>query len=327
MLRRGTAGSKLRWDFLHLLFEKPQNDNCSNWSSKYPNTTRARRENLRPLIWQTGAMVATNAATYPRLILPSDGPTTASDRPNLKPPSRAAARAVPILSVLLVGALAGGGYLWHTATAWQANAGAWETQARRQGAEVVDLTEQLDAANSQLASLQGQLGTATTRITSLADEKAQLGDEAAIWQQYLDEQAEHLEYQSRISAAAATAADSLERCRLAQTQLIRVLRSAEDYDAYEVREFSDGVDRLCNLAATAAQDLRVELPVTGGAWLDDETLQVPTPRRSQPTVVPERNSGFDSSTLDDGASGGSGDSAGLIESTDAANPTDGFGEN
>lgn len=169
-------------------------------------------------------------------------------------PGRRARRTLLVgaLGVLLAAALALAGYLWLAADRWRASAQAWEDQARDQAAEVARLEAGLAAAGGELAAARAQLATATARITDLADEKARLGDENVVAQQYLD-------YQRRVSDAAGVVADALGRCTAGQAQLIEYLAAPERYDAAQLEEFREQVADLCAGATDANTALQQEL--------------------------------------------------------------------
>ncbi|MCL1872403.1 MAG: hypothetical protein FWF90_18595 [Promicromonosporaceae bacterium] len=186
---------------------------------------------------------------------PFEGFGLARPAPEPAPASRPAPRrrrAAVVLAVLLVAALVLAGYLWYSADHWHADSDAWQAQARTHAAKVVDLQAKLDASAQELASARDQLATATTRITQLANEKAQLGDTNAASQQYLD-------YQKRVSTAAGTVADALTRCTSGQQQLIQALRTPDQYDAADVQRFADQVATLCKQATDANTQLQQEL--------------------------------------------------------------------
>ena len=103
-----------------------------------------------------------------------------------------------------------------------------------------------------LTAVREQLATATTRITELANEKAQIGDEVATQQQLTD-------YQKRIGAAAATVASALDRCVTAQQTLIGYLRDAASYSSTDLARYSSDVDALCRSARDANTALQTEL--------------------------------------------------------------------
>ena len=97
-----------------------------------------------------------------------------------------------------------------------------------------------------------QLSTATARITDLANEKAQLGDENVASQQYLD-------YQTQVSAAAATVASALGQCVSGQEQLVGYLKDAEQYEAADLSRYERQVNALCADADDANEALQREL--------------------------------------------------------------------
>ncbi|QAY64712.1 hypothetical protein ET495_02755 [Xylanimonas allomyrinae] len=156
------------------------------------------------------------------------------------------------MSVLLVAALGLGAYLWLAADRWRSASNAWQSQAHAQAQRVGELQNDLEAANHELTSARDQLATATTRITTLANEKAQLGDANAAAQQYVD-------YQKRVSAAAGVVADALDRCTDGQAQLITYLRTPDQYDAADLERYANEVDTLCQQASEANSQLQQEL--------------------------------------------------------------------
>ncbi len=166
--------------------------------------------------------------------------------------SRGLVAAVAVLSVLLVAALGLGGYLWYAADRWSADSAEWQEQARANGQRVAVLEAELDASNQELASSREQLATATTRITELANEKAQLGDTNAVNQALID-------YQQRVSAAAGTVAQALQRCTDGQARLIEYLRTPERFDPDSLQQFADQVTALCQQAQDANTRLQTEL--------------------------------------------------------------------
>lgn len=157
-----------------------------------------------------------------------------------------------VLAVLLIGALAVAGYLWSTTTAWEDHSARWEAEAHAYATEVASLQAELDGVNAELVSAREQLDTATARITALADEKAQLGDENVVSQQYL-------EYQSRVSEAAGVVATALGQCTAAQSQLIGYLEDRDAYDPADLERFADDVQALCDEANDANTQLQQEL--------------------------------------------------------------------
>jgi chromosome segregation ATPase len=151
-----------------------------------------------------------------------------------------------------VATIAVGAYLWVTTVRWQRNSAEWEEKAHEYAEEVATLRMQLDGANSELQAARDQLSTATARITDLANEKAQLGDENVASQQYLD-------YQTQVSAAAATVASALGQCVSGQEQLVGYLKDADQYEADDLRRYERQVNTLCANADQANEALQREL--------------------------------------------------------------------
>lgn len=157
-----------------------------------------------------------------------------------------------MLAVLLVATIAVGAYLWVTTVRWQRSSAEWAELAHEHAAEVAALRMQLDGVSSELAAARDQLSTATARITDLANEKAQLGDENVASQQYLD-------YQTQVSGAAATVATALGQCVSGQEQLVGYLKDADQYEATDLRRYEQQVSELCAEAEQANDALQREL--------------------------------------------------------------------
>ncbi|SKC79682.1 hypothetical protein SAMN04324258_3989 [Krasilnikoviella flava] len=157
-----------------------------------------------------------------------------------------------VLAVLLAGSLGVGTYLWLTTTRWQEHSAAWESEARGYADRVASLDAELDATDAELVAAREQLATATARISDLANEKAQLGDENVASQQYLD-------YQRRVSEAAGVVTTALGDCVDAQSQLITYLGDRGSYDADDVERFASDVETLCRQASKANDQLQKEL--------------------------------------------------------------------
>jgi len=157
-----------------------------------------------------------------------------------------------VLAVLLVATIAVGAYLWVTTVRWQRSSADWQEKAHEYAEEVASLRMQLEGASTELQAARDQLSTATARITDLANEKAQLGDENVVSQQYID-------YQTQVSAAAATVASALGQCVSGQEQLVGYLKDADQYEAADLRRYERQVNALCADAENANESLQQEL--------------------------------------------------------------------
>ncbi|WP_100424048.1 hypothetical protein [Sediminihabitans luteus] len=169
-----------------------------------------------------------------------------------RPAGRGRTVAVVVLALLLAAALVAATYLWVTTSRWQESSAGWERSSRDLGERVANLQEDLDGATGELTAVREQLTTAQSRITDLANEKAQLGDENVASQQYLD-------YQERVSTAAGSVAAALESCTDGQSELIGYLATPDAYDAADLERFSSEVDALCQSALDANDALQKEL--------------------------------------------------------------------
>jgi hypothetical protein len=161
-----------------------------------------------------------------------------------------------VLSVVLVGVLVAAGvlgtHLWRASDSWRDAAADWQALAREHGAQLAQSQADLEATSSELEATRGQLATAQTRITELADEKAQLGDSTAEQQQLAD-------YQARVSRAAGDVATALSTCIDGQKRLIGYLGDTAQYDADDLARFRTDVDRVCGAATDANAALQREL--------------------------------------------------------------------
>jgi hypothetical protein len=156
------------------------------------------------------------------------------------------------LSALLVLALGLAGYLWMTTRAYEQRA-AWAVQqARAIGTVLTTTRADLHDTTTELEGVRAQLDTAETRITALANEKAQVGDDREAQRQLVD-------YQQRVSQAAGTVASALDRCVKGQDQLIAYVKNAGAYPADQLTKFETDVDGLCASATHANQTLQDEL--------------------------------------------------------------------
>ncbi|WP_249051753.1 hypothetical protein [Cellulomonas fimi] len=177
------------------------------------------------------------------------------DQPAATPvvePGRRRRWPVVVLAVLLVLALALAGYLWTTTRAYQERAAGIEEQAREIGTQLTTTRAELAGATAELEAVRSQLDTAQARITALADEKAQVGDDREAQRQLVD-------YQQRVSEAAGVVASALTRCVEGQDQLIAYLGNAAAYDPAELARFGTQVESLCRSATEANQSLQEEL--------------------------------------------------------------------
>lgn len=153
---------------------------------------------------------------------------------------------VVVLTLLLVLALAAGGYLLVLAQAWSDRAAELDSVARGLGTELARTRADLAESANALATTQEQLAGAQQRITELADTVAQTGDDREVQRQVAA-------YQARISAAAAAVALAMDDCIEGQEQLIVYLDDEESYDAEQLAEFRTQVTDFC-AAATRAND-------------------------------------------------------------------------
>ncbi|MGW6132312.1 hypothetical protein ACWFNE_19990 [Cellulomonas sp. NPDC055163] len=160
--------------------------------------------------------------------------------------------AVIVLAMLFALTLALATYLVVLTRAHEERAAQWEQVARTTGTELAQQRVELDGAIAELEAVRTQLQTAQARITELADEKAQIGDEREAQRQLVD-------YQARVSEAAGKVAGALDVCVDGQYQLISYLENAAAYDAADLARFRTDVQQVCGAARDANAALQLEL--------------------------------------------------------------------
>lgn len=160
--------------------------------------------------------------------------------------------AVVVLSVLLVAVTALSTYLWLLTERQHERSAEIEAQARVIGTDLATLRAEHDGTLGELAGVTDQLATAQERITQLADEKAQVGDDREVQRQLVD-------YQARVSQAAANVASALSTCIDAQNQLITYLEDAQSYDPADLDRFKGQVGDVCAAATAANTELQRQL--------------------------------------------------------------------
>lgn len=160
--------------------------------------------------------------------------------------------AIALLSVALVAALAGGGYLAVLSHQWNERSGEWEAQSRGLGQQVADLTTDLEGITSDLTSTRDQLTTAQQRITELADEKAQVGD---------DRETQRI-IASDIQAVAEAAVDvssSMGECVTAQSTLLGYLAAPDSTTPEILQQATDDTNSICKAAVDSYTALQQDL--------------------------------------------------------------------
>lgn len=191
-------------------------------------------------------------ATHPDDRSPGRHPEHSHLAPPPAPRHRRRPWAVVVLSVLLVLVTALASYLWVRTVRYEEYAAGLEAQGRTIGTELATLRTQHDGTLAELSAVNEQLSTAQSRITQLADEKAQVGDDREVQRQLVD-------YQERISQAAANVASALSTCIDAQNQLIAYLEDAQAYDPADLERFKSDVQGVCNAATVANTELQRQL--------------------------------------------------------------------
>ena len=169
-----------------------------------------------------------------------------------RPSARARRAAIVALSVLLVLALGGSAYLAVLANECEQRSSEWEAQSRDLGSEVADLTGDVAGMTSELTIVRDQLATAQTRITELADEKAQVGDDRESQKILADDVLEVAETALDVSAA-------LGDCVTAQNTVIGYLAAPETVTPEVLQTAITQADTVCTAAVADYNSLQQDL--------------------------------------------------------------------
>ncbi|MFI2752622.1 hypothetical protein ACGIF2_04215 [Cellulomonas sp. P22] len=159
---------------------------------------------------------------------------------------------VIVLGLLLAVLLGASTYLVVLARSLEQRSTEWEQVARGTVEDLAQSRGELEGALAELEGTREQLGAAQARITELADEKAQLGDDREVQQRLVD-------YQERVSEAARDVASALSTCIDGQYRLIEYLQNAAQYDPTDLARFRSDVERVCGAATDANATLQKEL--------------------------------------------------------------------
>ena len=160
--------------------------------------------------------------------------------------------ALSLLSVGLVGALGGAGYLAVLSNQWNERSGEWESQSRDLGQQVADLNADLEGMTSDLTNTRDQLTTAQQRITELANEKAQVGDDRETQRIIAsDIQA--------VAKAAVGVSSAMGDCVTAQSALLGFLAAPDSTTPEALQQATDDTNRICTAAVTSYTALQRDL--------------------------------------------------------------------
>jgi hypothetical protein len=171
------------------------------------------------------------------------------DRPRRR---RGATVAIVLLSVALVAALAGGGYLGLLSHQWNERSGEWEAQSRELGQRVADLTTDLEGITGDLTSTRDQLTTAQQRITELADEKAQVGDDRE------NQRIAVSDFQA-VAEAAVDVSSKMGDCVTAQSALLGFLSAPDSTTPEGLQQATDDTNSICTVAIDSYTALQRDL--------------------------------------------------------------------
>jgi len=202
-----------------------------------------------PVIRPTPLVEPTQPQVYP--VSPA-----AIGRPVKGRRSRGLIASVVALSLGLIGALGASGYFWYAADRWHEVSQAWEDQAITQGAVNIEIAERLNDAVVELEATRQELAGATDRITELADDWAQLGDEQVVTQAQFD--AQLAAHQHNVQVAVNVAA-ALATCIEGQKQVIQALENPGRYTAESVAAVVAQVTQICQTASNANNQLQQDL--------------------------------------------------------------------
>lgn len=133
---------------------------------------------------------------------------------------------------------------------------AWEQQVVDVKAQNYDLGQRVADEQSQVASLKGeidkitgQLNTAQQKISDLADDKAQQGDNVEFYARQIDSLTSAL-------STASNVANSLDRCIEGKNQLTGYMKEKDKYDPTEIADFEASLKIKCDNAVAANVELQ-----------------------------------------------------------------------
>ena len=143
-------------------------------------------------------------------------------------------------------------YLWNTSDKWAARSATLEGQAYDLGERLSTEREYVIQQTEQIDILTQQLSTAQQRITELADQSAQAGDDVAFAMQ-------EITYLKELVSLGGSVSLALNRCANDQKTLIGYLQNSANYSAAEIAQFKSSVDALCAAAQSANSQFQSEL--------------------------------------------------------------------
>lgn len=147
------------------------------------------------------------------------------------------------VALLGVGGLAA--YLWHTTDEWRSEAERREVIATDLADQRDELAGELDQIERDLRATEEQLLEVQDRLLTLAEERAQTGDE--------------LELTRMVAQDVADVAAELRSCVQGQDALIGVLEQPELYDPEAVNQVVEEVRTACAEALQRSQELQERL--------------------------------------------------------------------
>lgn len=150
-----------------------------------------------------------------------------------------------LVTLALLGVAGLAAYLWYTTDEWRAEAEHRETLATDLAEQRDELAAELDQAQRDLSATEEQLLEVQDRLLTLAEERAQTGDE--------------LELTRMVAEDVAGVAVELQSCVQGQDTLIGVLEEPELYDPEAVDEVVEEVRTACDEALQRSEELQQRL--------------------------------------------------------------------
>lgn len=150
-----------------------------------------------------------------------------------------------LVTIALLGACGVGAYLWYATDEWRSEAEHRQALATDLADQRDELAAELDQAQRDLSATEEQLLELQNRLLTLAEERAQTGDE--------------LELTRMIAQDVAGVAADLQSCVQGQDTLIGVLEQPELYDPEAVDQVVEEVRTACNEALQRSEQLQQRL--------------------------------------------------------------------
>lgn len=174
---------------------------------------------------------------------------------DLTPPSKSRTWPAPWVSVtaamgiVLLSLIVFAGYLWSVSEAWEQRVNELTAVSYDLGDQLTKERQTIAARDDTINLLSEQLQTVQQRLLDLAAQVARSDDDAIVTEQRIATLEE-------LIRSAGSVANALTRCVDSQDQLAEYLRESEFYEPEELEAYEQSVERLCESAKSANEQLQ-----------------------------------------------------------------------